>query len=47
MIISFLAGLLAILTPCVFPMIPITVSYFTSKENKANQNFMLYHMEYL
>jgi thiol:disulfide interchange protein DsbD len=25
---SFLAGLAAILTPCVFPMIPMTVSYF-------------------
>ena len=25
---SFLAGFLAILTPCVFPMIPITVSFF-------------------
>lgn len=27
-LISFLAGLAAILTPCVFPMIPMTVSYF-------------------
>ncbi|HIE15843.1 MAG TPA: disulfide bond formation protein DsbD [Bacteroidales bacterium] len=26
--ISFLAGLLAIITPCVFPMIPMTVSFF-------------------
>jgi len=26
--VSFLAGLLAILTPCVFPMIPMTVSFF-------------------
>ncbi len=26
------AGLLALLTPCVFPMIPITVSVFTKKE---------------
>lgn len=25
-------GLLALLTPCVFPMIPITVSYFTKRE---------------
>ncbi len=39
MVISFLAGLLAILTPCVFPMIPITVSYFTSKENRAKSKF--------
>ncbi len=28
-ILGFLGGLLALLTPCVFPMIPLTVSYFT------------------
>jgi thiol:disulfide interchange protein DsbD len=28
LIFSFLAGLAAILTPCVFPMIPMTVSFF-------------------
>jgi thiol:disulfide interchange protein len=28
---AFLAGLLAILTPCVFPMIPITVSLFSKR----------------
>jgi thiol:disulfide interchange protein DsbD len=28
-LISFGAGLTALLTPCVFPMIPMTVSYFT------------------
>jgi thiol:disulfide interchange protein DsbD len=34
--ISFLAGLLAILTPCVFPMIPMTVTFFLKEgENKA------------
>ena len=33
------SGLIAILTPCVFPMIPITVSYFTSKENRAKSKF--------
>ena len=31
---SFLAGFLAILTPCVFPMIPITVSFFANKTQK-------------
>ncbi len=31
MIIAFLAGLAALLTPCVFPMIPMTVTYFTRK----------------
>ncbi len=33
--LSLGAGLLALLTPCVFPMIPITVSYFTKR--KAGQ----------
>ena len=34
MLIAFLAGLTALLTPCVFPMIPMTVTYFTGK-NKS------------
>ncbi len=35
MVVAFLAGLAALLTPCVFPMIPMTVTYFTGKgENK-------------
>ncbi len=37
--LSFVAGLLALLTPCVFPMIPITVSFFsksTGGEKKTN-----------
>jgi thiol:disulfide interchange protein DsbD len=29
---AFLAGLAAILTPCVFPMIPMTVSFFMKKD---------------
>ncbi|NOZ47961.1 MAG: DUF255 domain-containing protein [Chlorobi bacterium] len=34
--ISFLAGLAAILTPCVFPMIPMTVTFFMhNSENKV------------
>ena len=28
-LLGFLGGLFALLTPCVFPMIPLTVSYFT------------------
>ncbi|TND09230.1 MAG: proteiN-disulfide reductase [Bacteroidetes bacterium] len=34
---GFLGGLLALLTPCVFPMIPLTVSFFTkrSKDRKT------------
>lgn len=35
-IIAFLSGLVAILTPCVFPMIPMTVSFFMKDgEDKA------------
>ncbi len=30
-LIGFLGGLVALLTPCVFPMIPLTVSFFTKK----------------
>ncbi len=33
-ILSFLGGLAALLTPCVFPMIPLTVSFFT-KQSKS------------
>ncbi len=35
-ILGFLGGLVALLTPCVFPMIPLTVSFFTkgSKNRK-------------
>ncbi len=39
-VISFLSGLAAIFTPCVFPMIPMTVSFFMhSDENKAKARF--------
>ena len=35
-LIAFLSGFVALLTPCVFPMIPMTVSFFTKQsENKA------------
>ena len=33
--IAFLSGFAALLTPCVFPMIPMTVSFFT-KQSKTN-----------
>jgi thiol:disulfide interchange protein DsbD len=33
-ILAFLGGLLAILTPCVFPMIPMTISFFMKESNK-------------
>ncbi len=35
-LIAFLSGFAALLTPCVFPMIPLTVSFFTKQsQNKA------------
>lgn len=36
MILAFGAGLAALLTPCVFPMIPLTVSFFGSKKQAPN-----------
>ena len=38
-ILGFIGGLLALLTPCVFPMIPLTVSFFTSNKSKKNSKF--------
>lgn len=43
--LGFLGGLIALITPCVFPMIPVTVSFFTkrSKTKKEGiQNGVLY-----
>ena len=37
-ILALTMGFLALLTPCVFPMIPITVSYFTHQGELENQN---------
>jgi thiol:disulfide interchange protein DsbD len=34
--LGFIGGLLALLTPCVFPMIPLTVSFFTKKGGQSN-----------
>ena len=44
-IISFLSGFAALLTPCVFPMIPMTVSFFTKKSKSkvaGIKNALLY-----
>jgi thiol:disulfide interchange protein DsbD len=44
-ILSFLSGFAALLTPCVFPMIPMTVSFFTKQsQSKAAgiRNAVLY-----
>ena len=36
LLLGFFGGLIALLTPCVFPMIPLTVSFFTKgKKNSA------------
>ncbi len=38
--LGFLGGLIALLTPCVFPMIPLTVSFFTKQsQNKSKGIF--------
>ena len=45
LIIAFLAGLAALLTPCVFPMIPMTVSYFLQGQTqnaKGIRNAMVF-----
>jgi len=34
--LAILAGFAAILTPCVFPLIPLTVSYFSADANRNN-----------
>jgi len=36
--LGFLGGLLALITPCVFPMIPLTVSFFTKKGNQTKSS---------
>ena len=42
-IFGFLGGLLALLTPCVFPMIPLTVSFFTKDtKRKGWMNGLIY-----
>ena len=44
-IAGFLGGLLALLTPCVFPMIPLTVSFFTKQSKtraKGVTNALIY-----
>jgi len=38
--LSFLGGLLALLTPCVFPMIPLTVSFFTKQSGNKKKGII-------
>jgi len=37
---GFGGGLLALLTPCVFPMIPLTVSFFTKRNNNRKKGII-------
>lgn len=43
-LLGFIGGLVALLTPCVFPMIPLTVSFFTKKagEKQGTRNAIIY-----
>ncbi len=44
-LLGLLGGLIALLTPCVFPMIPVTVTFFTKKSQRKGQgitNAVLY-----
>ncbi len=44
-LLGFLGGLIALLTPCVFPMIPLTVSFFTKSAGDSKKglfNSILY-----
>lgn len=36
-LLGFVGGLIALLTPCVFPMIPVTVSFFTNRSKTRGQ----------
>jgi thiol:disulfide interchange protein len=37
LLLGFFGGLIALLTPCVFPMIPVTVSFFIKRSGSRNQ----------
>jgi thiol:disulfide interchange protein DsbD len=40
-IAGFLAGLLALMMPCLYPMIPLTISYFTKKSGSRSKAILL------
>jgi thiol:disulfide interchange protein DsbD len=37
LIVAFLGGLVAVVTPCVFPMLPMTVAFFTKRSETKSQ----------
>ena len=40
--LAFIAGLAALMTPCVFPLIPMTVTYFTEANKGARSSAIFY-----
>ncbi|WP_317128212.1 protein-disulfide reductase DsbD family protein [Hymenobacter persicinus] len=38
--LAFLSGLAALITPCVFPMVPMTVSFFTGSSDNRRQGIL-------
>ncbi len=41
-IMGFLGGLIALMTPCVWPMIPMTVSFFIKKKETGKRDAIIY-----
>ena len=39
-VLAFLSGLAALLTPCVFPMVPMTVSFFTGGQDSRGRGIL-------
>ena len=39
-LLGFFGGLIALLTPCVFPMIPLTVNFFTGRNNSRRKGIL-------
>src|SRR6266542_4803317 len=37
-LLGFAGGLIALFTPCVFPMIPLTISYFSNNKSSSDTN---------
>lgn len=40
--VSFVGGLIALLTPCVFPMVPVTVSFFAKRKDRPLLSALIY-----
>jgi thiol:disulfide interchange protein DsbD len=38
--LGFIGGLIALITPCVFPLIPLTVSFFTKRSGSRKKGIM-------